>query len=119
LSSSARRKVSDDELDLIFHALSDRTRRRVLRSLSQRPAMITEIAAPFDLTLPAVSKHIRVLEKAKLVERTIDGRVHRCALTAAPLQHVEQWLSDQRTFWEENLDSLARFVEREERGKKR
>ena len=86
--------------------------------LSSGPAKITELAAPFDLSLPAVSKHIRVLEKAELVERTVDGRVHRCSLAAAPLQEVERWLEDYRTFWEQSLDSLARYVEGNRRRKR-
>jgi DNA-binding transcriptional ArsR family regulator len=117
--SRAARKQSDDDLDRVFHALADRTRRRVLAALAQGPAMITEIAAPFDLTLPAVSKHIRVLERARLVERTVDGRVHRCSLAAEPLRQVERWLSDRRTFWEQSLASLARYAEDEERSRKR
>ena len=80
--------------------------------------MITEIAAPFDLTLPAVSKHIRVLEKARLVKRTIDGRVHRCSLTAEPLNEVERWLNDHRTFWQQNLASLACYIDDEDSRKR-
>ena len=73
--------------------------------------MITELAAPFDLSLPAVSRHIRVLEAARLVRRTVDGRVHRCALDARPLRDVDAWLRHYRRFWDENLAALARYVE--------
>ena len=118
MSRTARKTIQQDDLDRVFHALSDRTRRAVLDILAEGPAMITEIAAPFDLTLPAVSKHIRVLEEARLVEREIDGRVHRCSLAAAPLRDVERWIADRRVFWERSLDSLARFVEREKAHKR-
>lgn len=77
--------------------------------------MIGDLAKPFDITRVAVSKHLRVLEQAQLITRTIDGRVHRCALRAQPLREVEQWLADYRVFWTQNLDALARFVESNER----
>lgn len=109
----------DDRLDRIFHALSDRTRRRLLSALSAGDASISELAEPFDMSFPAVSKHIRVLEQARLVERAVDGRVHRCSLAAAPLREVERWIDAYRTFWEGSLDSLARFVESERQRKKR
>jgi DNA-binding transcriptional ArsR family regulator len=72
--------------------------------------MVTELAQPFAMSLPAVSRHIRVLEKAGLVARAIDGRVHHCSLSAAPFKGVEKWLSQYRRFWEGTLDSLARYV---------
>jgi len=110
-STKATRSSSQARLDLIFRALGDRTRRALLARLTHGPAMITELAAPFRLSLPAVSRHIRVLERARLVKRTVDGRVHRCALRAEPLQQAEQWIHHYRRFWEGALDSLARYVE--------
>jgi DNA-binding transcriptional ArsR family regulator len=104
----------DDQLDLVFHALSNRTRRAMLARLSEGPAMITELAAPFAMSLPAASKHLRVLEEADLVARRVDGRVHRCSLGIHPLQDVERWLDHYRSFWAGTLDSLARYVERDE-----
>src|SRR5688572_8231404 len=101
----------DETLDRVFHALGDRTRRALLARLAAGPATVTELAAPFDMSLPAVSKHIRVLEAAGLVERTIEGRVHRCALDAAPLRDAVEWLAAYRTFWTGTLDALAAFVE--------
>jgi len=103
--------VSDDRLDLVFRALADRTRRAMLARLGQGPAMVKELAAPFDMSLPAVSKHLKVLERAALVSRAVDGRVHRCSLRAAPLSDVDEWLADYREFWQGSLESLARFVE--------
>jgi DNA-binding transcriptional ArsR family regulator len=110
-SASRKRALSDDRLDAVFHALSDRTRRALLARLAKRGAMVTELARPFDMSLPAVSRHIRVLESAGLIVRAVDGRVHRCSLEARPLEGVAAWLSHYRQFWESNLDALARYVE--------
>jgi len=105
----------DDRLDRVFHALADRTRRSLLASLAEKgPSMVTELADPFDMSLPAVSRHIRVLESAKLVGRSVDGRIHRCSLDAKPLRDVEQWLKYYEHFWTETLDNLARYVEQDE-----
>jgi DNA-binding transcriptional ArsR family regulator len=111
--SSEKPNVLEGErqLDLIFRALGDRTRRALLARLADRPAMVTELAQPFAMSLPAVSRHIRVLEKAGLVARTVDGRVHHCSLSATPLKDVEKWLRQYGRFWEGTLDSLARYVE--------
>jgi DNA-binding transcriptional ArsR family regulator len=73
--------------------------------------MIGELAKPIAMTRMAVSKHVRVLEDAQLVTRTIEGRVHRCALRPEALQEVEAWLTSYRSFWTENLEALARFAE--------
>ena len=101
----------EDRLDRVFHALADRTRRALLLRLAEGEAMVTALAAPFDMSLPAVSKHLRVLERAGLVERTVEGRVHRCAFGPAPLGEVEQWLDQTRAFWEDRLAGLADYVE--------
>lgn len=113
LVSTTARTSKDDRLDLIFGALSDRTRRALLAQLGHAPAKITDLAAPFEMSLPAVSKHVRVLERAGLVRRTIDGRVHRCAIDPAPLEEADQWLTRYRVLWEDALESLARYVEEE------
>jgi len=111
-TATARRSAADDRLDRAFHALGDRTRRTLLARLAKGPAMVTELAAPHAMSLAAVSKHIRVLERAGLVERAIDGRVHRCSLAPTPLKEIESWLDFYRGFWSGTLDSLARHVER-------
>jgi DNA-binding transcriptional ArsR family regulator len=103
--------AAEDRLDRVFHALSDRTRRALLDRLAHGPAKVTELAMPFAMSLPAVSKHLRVLEGAGLIHRAIDGRVHRCSFSAAPLQEIEEWLDHYRIFWTDTLDALARFVE--------
>ena len=102
---------ADDRLDLIFRALAHRTRRAILDQLSRSPSLVTEIAAPFDMALPTISKHIRVLEEAGLVLRAVDGRVHRCSFGPEPLRRLESWLVQYRPFWEGSLESLASYVE--------
>lgn len=84
----------------------------MLLRLEESPASITELAEPFAMSFPAVSKHLRVLESAGLVVRVVDGRVHRCSFDPEPLRDVETWLAHYRAFWSESLDSLAKFVER-------
>ena len=101
---------TDETLDLIFRALGHRTRRAILDRLSRGPSLVTELAAPFDLALPTVSKHIRVLEEAGLVLRSVDGRIHRCSFGPEPLRYVETWLAQYRPFWEGSLESLAQYV---------
>jgi len=81
--------------------------------------MVTELAQPFAMSLPAVSKHLKVLESAGLVVRTIDGRIHRCSLAPEPLREAEQWLVSYRSFWEDTLAALARHVERNKKTSKR
>lgn len=98
-------------LDATFAALSDATRRGILARLAAGEASVTELAKPYDMSLPAVSKHLRVLESAGLVARSKDGRVHRCRLEAAPLKSAADWIEHYRRFWEAQLDSLQRFLE--------
>ena len=110
-SSPTENKTDDDRLDLIFHALADRTRRTLLARLAGGPTRVTDLAAPFAMSLNAVSKHIRVLEGAGLVVRTVDGRVHRCALGTEPLHEITRWLDYYRVFWEDALAAIADYVE--------
>jgi DNA-binding transcriptional ArsR family regulator len=110
-STVKNRNRFEDRLDLVFRALGDQTRRALLARLAEKPAMVTELAEPFAMSLPAVSRHIRVLERARLVVRTVDGRVHRCSLDLAPLKTAEAWLAHYRQFWEGQLEALARYVE--------
>lgn len=101
----------EDRLDAVFHALADRTRRTLLAQLATKPGTVSELAEPFAMSLPAVSKHIKVLERAGLVVRTVDGRLHRCSLSAEPMQSAAAWLDPYRVFWTQTLDALAQFVE--------
>jgi DNA-binding transcriptional ArsR family regulator len=95
----------------VFRALGDRTRRAMLRRLARGPVMVTGLAEPFDMSLAAVSKHLKVLERAGLVSRSVDGRVHRCSLRGTALRDADAWLDHYRRFWASTLDALAEFVE--------
>ena len=108
----------DAKLDAVFAALGDTTRRRILARLAEGPAPITELAAPFSMTLPAVSKHLRVLESAGLMRRERDGRYHRCHLETRPLESAVEFLAKYRPFWEDALDALARHVEAPQQSKR-
>jgi DNA-binding transcriptional ArsR family regulator len=98
-------------LDSTFAALSDATRRGILARLATGEASVTKLAQPYDMSLPAVSKHLRVLESAGLVARSKNGRVHRCRLKAAPMKSAAAWIEHYRQFWETQLDSLQRYLE--------
>jgi DNA-binding transcriptional ArsR family regulator len=102
-------------LDNTFAALSDPTRRAILSKLADGEIPIMEIASPFDISLPAVTKHIRVLEKAGLILRRKQGRVHYCRLNAKPLRDATRWLVFYQQFWDAKLDSLANFLEDDSR----
>jgi DNA-binding transcriptional ArsR family regulator len=101
-------------LDSTFGALADPTRRAILAALVLGQASITELAKPHRMSLPAVMKHVRVLEEAGLVSQKKIGRTRRCQLAAQPLKEAEQWLSQYRAFWEGTFDSLARYLSQEE-----
>jgi len=105
---------SERQLDLTFAALADPTRRAILARLSEGDASVGELARPFDVSRPAVSKHLRVLERAGLVVRAKDGRVSRCGLDARPMKDAAEWVERYRRFWEERLDALATYLEQKE-----
>ena len=100
-------------LDRTFSALSDPTRRQVLDLLSRGSARVTDVALPFPISLPAVSKHLRVLEAAGLVHRERHGREYHFTLNTAPLREVETWIEQSRQFWEQSLSSLRQYLESE------
>jgi DNA-binding transcriptional ArsR family regulator len=103
-------KYSKGSLDHTFAALADPTRRRILANLAEGERCVTDLARPHQMSLPAVSKHLRVLEKAGLIRRHRDGRVHRLKLNAAPMQRAQQWIEEYRRFWEESLDRLEEYL---------
>jgi DNA-binding transcriptional ArsR family regulator len=98
-------------LDLVFRALGDTTRRRILARLAHGPATVTGLAEPFAISLPAISRHLKVLEQARLIARHVDGRIHRCTLHADTLGVIDTWLDQYRQFWEGTLAALARYAE--------
>lgn len=97
-------------LDLVFGALADPTRRALLQRLGEGEASIGELAQPFDMALPSLMKHVRVLETVGLVESQKSGRVRTCRLNPAGMTDAERWLSEQRAAWEARLDRLEAFV---------
>src|SRR5262245_23805993 len=102
-------------LDALFHALSDGTRRRIVDRLSRGSSSVSELAAPFSISLAAVSKHLDVLEDAGVVRREREGRFQRCSLRADALDEARDFIERYRTFWEGNLDLLAEYVEKRRR----
>ena len=98
-------------LNRTFAALADPTRRRILAHLARGNHRVTHLARPHAMSLPAVSKHLRVLEKAGLLRRRRYGRVHKMQLDAGPLKKAAQWVEEYRKFWEGSLDRLAEYLE--------
>lgn len=102
--------LDEDRLDETFAALANQTRRAILARLAEGAASVNELAEPFDLTLPAVSKHIKVLERAGLIERSRRAQYRPCALEAAPLAEVASWAERYRPIWEARLDRMDRYL---------
>jgi DNA-binding transcriptional ArsR family regulator len=101
---------SPEALDAVFAALSDPTRRAIVRRLAAGEASVTQLSEPFEMTLTAVAKHLRVLADAGIVEQRKEGRVRRCRLAGGPLRDAHAWLGEYGSFWEGQLDSLAAHV---------
>ena len=102
------------QLDTVFHALGDATRRRMLAHLAGGERSVGELAAPFDISLAAASKHIKALEKAGLVRREVRGRTHLCRLEAKPLEDAFEWLGFYERFWTGRLDILERLLRQDD-----
>jgi DNA-binding transcriptional ArsR family regulator len=107
-------KYSDDELDTVFAALADPTRRGILDSLAGGSRGVSALAAPHGMSLPGFMKHLKVLEDAGLIAREKAGRVVSCELSAAPMQAAAAWMSRYEKFWTDKLDSLARYLYQQE-----
>ena len=105
-------KYPSSRLDQTFAALADPTRRRMLEQLARGNRCVTDLARPHSMSLPAVSKHLRVLEKAGLLRRRRYGRVHQLRLEAKPLKQAALWVEEYRKFWEGSLDRLAEYLEK-------
>lgn len=103
--------MSTDHLSLTFAALADPTRRAILARLSSGECSVTELAAPFEMSLPAVSKHLRVLERAGLIARRREAQWRPCRIEGAPLREVAEWAEQYREIWEQRLDRLDGYLQ--------
>ncbi len=103
-------EMTHDSLSTTFAALADPTRRAILARLTLHEASVTELAEPFRMSMPAVSKHLKVLERAGLIARGREAQWRPCRLQAAPLKDVAGWLEDYRRFWEESFDRLDEYL---------
>lgn len=103
--------LEDDRLSATFAALANATRRAILARLAEGEANVNELAEPFDLTLPAISKHLKVLERAGLVTRSQRAQYRPCALDAAPLEEVAGWAEQYRPMWEARFDRMSAHIE--------
>jgi DNA-binding transcriptional ArsR family regulator len=104
--------TNDARLDSTFAALADSTRRAILARLARGDASVGELAQPFRVSRPAISKHLRVLERAGLVRRSRQGRVSHCKLDASAMRQAANWVERYRVFWDGQLDALTAYVER-------
>jgi len=107
-------ELETPRLDAVFHALGDVTRRRMLRSLADGERSVGELAAPFEMSLAAASKHVKALERAGLVRRRVMGRTHVCSLEAQPLEGAHDWISFYQRFWSGRLDVLEGLLRQED-----
>jgi len=105
--------ILSSDLDLLFYALSDPTRRQILRLLNDGTQTIGDLADPFKMSLPAISKHIKILEKAKLLNRKKVGRIHECSMNPDALKTAEEAIQFYTKFWNERLDDFANALESE------
>ncbi|MCH8618247.1 metalloregulator ArsR/SmtB family transcription factor [Undibacterium sp. TS12] len=103
--------MSQDPLSMTFAALADPTRRAILARLATGESSVLELAAPFDISLPAVTKHLKVLEKAGLISRSRNAQWRPCQLQASPLKEASNWVEQYRQFWEQSLDRLEIYLQ--------
>jgi DNA-binding transcriptional ArsR family regulator len=102
--------MAADQLTATFAALADPTRRAILARLSKGERSVSDLAQPFEMTLPAISKHLKVLEKAGLIERSREAQYRPCKLNAKPLREAAKWVEQYRQFWEERFDRLDDYL---------
>ncbi|HZV12786.1 MAG TPA: metalloregulator ArsR/SmtB family transcription factor [Candidatus Kapabacteria bacterium] len=105
-------KYKSRQLDEVFSAISDPTRRAILEKLAAKECTVSELAEPFDMSLPAITKHLNILEHAGLLKRKKDGRIRHCRLIARPMKDAIAWMEEYRIFWEGQLDSLQMFLKK-------
>lgn len=103
-------KYNSEQISDIFHALADPTRRQMLNMVSHRDLPATDFAEPFNISLPAISKHLKVLEKAKLIKREVKGRTHSFRFQGQEIKKAYQWIKEYEKFWTQNLDQLENFL---------
>jgi DNA-binding transcriptional ArsR family regulator len=108
-----------DRLSMTFHALSDPTRRAILSRLASGPASVNDLAAPFSISLPAVSKHLKVLEQAQLISRGKEAQWRPCKLEAEPLREADLWIERYRAMWEARFDRLDHYLQELQAGKEK
>ncbi|HTH23565.1 MAG TPA: metalloregulator ArsR/SmtB family transcription factor [Vicinamibacterales bacterium] len=108
-----------DQLSTTFAALADPTRRAILARLASGECSVTELAEPFEMTMPAVSKHLRVLERAGLIARGREAQWRPCRIEAAPLKEVAEWTERYRQIWEQHFDSLELYLQQMKTGQKK
>ncbi len=111
--------IATDTLTITFAALADPTRRAMLARLAGGEMSVTELAEPFDITLPAITKHLKVLEKARLIERSRKAQWRPCRLHAAPLKQVADWIAQYRQFWDQSFDRLEDYLKEVQAKEKR
>jgi DNA-binding transcriptional ArsR family regulator len=109
MSATSTTRAAD--LDRVYAAIADPTRRAILTRLLEGPATVGELARPFAISAPAISKHLRVLERAGLMTRRVEGRVHHCQVVPATLEAAEQWLADRHRFWDRRLAALRKHLD--------
>jgi DNA-binding transcriptional ArsR family regulator len=112
MTAAATTKKRREPLDAVFGALADPTRRAIVERLMEGDATVSELAEPFDVSLPAISRHLRVLEQAGLLARRKDGRLRHCRLVEGPLREAVDWIVHYGAFWEQRLDSLEALLAR-------
>lgn len=106
--------LSNSALDLVFHALADATRRSIIKRIAGKSLTVSEIAKPFRMSLAAVSKHLKVLERAGLINRLKQGTTYQMSLNAEALMSAGQWLAYYQQFWDQRLDALQQLLEKEQ-----
>ena len=109
-------KQNHARLDLVFRALSDQTRRAMLARLAKCEHTVGELAAPYRMSLAAASKHIRTLERARLVKRTVRGRIHYCRIDPRPLEHADDWLRGYERLWDTRIERLVELLRHPDNG---
>jgi DNA-binding transcriptional ArsR family regulator len=102
--------MPSDSLSTTFQALADPTRRAILASLTTGEKTVSDLAEPFDMTMPAITKHLKVLEKANLIERTREAQYRPCRLHPEPLKDIDNWIGEYRKFWEASFDRLEDYL---------